>query len=95
MVEKARRAVNDPPPTVCSLCGKSFGFWDAVQDFTLDDSIGYGSRYDLCRLHLHLCCNCLDRLLDWLIPQCAHNPIEEFDENNNNESENKKWIKHL
>ena len=79
MEEKECRAVQDPPPTVCSMCGKAFGFWDAVQDFTLDEFIGYGSRYDLCRIKLHLCCNCLDRLLDWLLPQCVHNPIEAFD----------------
>ena len=37
MEEKECRAVQGPPPTVCSLCGKAFGFWDAVQDFTLDE----------------------------------------------------------
>ena len=85
MDQKERRAVQGPPPTACSLCGKPFGFWDTVQNFAVNDYIGYGSQYDLCRIRLHLCCRCLDRVLDWLVPQCVNNPMEEFDESDGEE----------
>ena len=83
MDKSERGAAQKQPLTVCSLCGKAFGFWDAVQDFSVDNYIGYGSKYDLCRIKLYLCCGCLDRVLDWLIPQCVHNPMEECDNTSN------------
>lgn len=66
-------------PIICSVCGKPFGFWDEQEDLCMDKFIGYGSKYDLCRIRLNLCCSCFDVILDWLIPQCVNSPISEFE----------------
>ena len=49
--------------------------WDMQEDFCLNRHIGYGSKYDYNFLQLNLCCDCFDRLLDHIIPQCKINPI--------------------
>lgn len=80
MKENANRTVDlsnqmkHPVPT-CSMCGNAFNFWDQNQDFRVDRCIGFGSRYDLCRLQLNLCIECFDKVLDWLLPQCKLNPL--------------------
>ena len=66
-------------PNICNRCGKTFDFWDNQENFNIDKYIGFGSRYDLNRIRLHLCCDCFDKLLDWLIPQCKYNPLSEYD----------------
>ena len=37
-----------------------------------------GSKYDLNRLKLNLCIDCFDKVLDFILPQCKTNPLEEY-----------------
>ena len=63
---------------ICNMCGKAFNVWDNRENFSIDHYIGYGSKYDLHRLQLNLCCECFDKAVDWIIPQCKHNPMSEY-----------------
>lgn len=51
---------------VCSLCGKTFDFWDEKQKFVLEHRVGYGSIYDGEYIRETLCCECLDELIEFL-----------------------------
>ena len=70
----------DYPQKVCNMCGKTFDFWDEQEKLCFDHQIGYGSAYDLHRIRLNLCCQCFDKVLNWILPQCKHNPMSEFQE---------------
>lgn len=62
---------------VCNLCGEDFDGWDEQEGFGFNHRMGYGSSYDGMLVDLDLCCNCMDRLLDHLIPKCKINPVVE------------------
>lgn len=68
----------DYPLKRCNVCGKAFDLWDNQEDFGFDYHIGYGSRHDMERIQLHLCCDCFDKTLDWLLPQCKINPMSSY-----------------
>ena len=68
----------DFEPTTCNMCGKVFDEWDYQENFCFDYHIGYGSKYDLNRLKLNLCIDCFDKVLDFILPQCKTNPLEEY-----------------
>ena len=59
----------------CHFCGKQFNFWDERQDFSFFRHVGYGSKYDRTDIALNLCCHCFDKVMDWLLPQCAVDPV--------------------
>lgn len=56
---------------VCNKCGKELDFWDIQEGYTIETRIGYGSKHDCCELSLHLCCECMDELID----SCEVSPI--------------------
>ena len=58
---------------VCNKCGKVFDMWDTQEDYTISTQIGYGSSYDGDHLNLHICCECMDKL----ISECIVSPIIE------------------
>lgn len=68
------------PTKVCNMCGKTFDLWDHQEDFCYDHHIGYGSAHDFEHMQLNLCCRCFDKVVDWILPQCKHNPITESTE---------------
>ena len=68
----------DYPIKCCNVCGKIFDFWDNQEDFCFERYIGYGSEYGMERIRLNLCCECFDKTLDWLLPQCVNNPMMEY-----------------
>ena len=68
------------PTKVCHMCGKTFDLWDHQEDFCFDHHIGYGSAHDFEHMQLNLCCQCFDKVIDWVLPQCKHNPITESTE---------------
>lgn len=68
----------DFKPTKCNMCGRLFDECDYEQNFSFNRLIGYGSKYDLTKINLNLCCDCFDKVLDWIIPQCKIDPLEEF-----------------
>ena len=55
----------------CNLCGKQLDELDLREDFTIHTTAGYGSKYDMSRIDLRLCCDCFDRLVD----ECALSPV--------------------
>lgn len=57
--------------TFCNMCGKPLDFWDVQEDFSLHRHLGYGTKNDGSVLDLHLCCDCLDKIVD----KCNISPI--------------------
>jgi hypothetical protein len=66
---------------ICNMCGKTFDIWDNQENFSFDHCIGYGSTHDLHRIKIDLCCQCFDKVVDWILPQCKHNPMSEYPTN--------------
>lgn len=57
---------------ICNHCGKELDIFDCQEDFTIHkQQIGYGSIHDGDNVHLQLCCDCFDKLVD----DCRVNPI--------------------
>ena len=46
-------------------------FWDIQEDNTIHKTAGYGSKYDEEEIELHICCDCMDKIID----QCKITPI--------------------
>ena len=38
--------------------------WDVQEDYTIHTRIGYGSKYDEEEIELHICCDCMDKIID-------------------------------
>ena len=57
----------------CNLCGKEFSQMDVYADFSDKRLLGYGTRFDGMRLDLHLCCACMEKLIE----NCAISPVYE------------------
>lgn len=55
----------------CNICGSKMDFWDIQEDFTIHTTAGYGSKYDEEEIELHICCDCMDRIIE----QCKITPI--------------------
>lgn len=58
---------------ICNVCGKTLDIWDLQEDFTIRRHLGYGTKHDGDRLHIQLCCECMEKLID----QCRVSPIHE------------------
>lgn len=56
----------------CNMCGKEFDEWDWIADNSIHKKIGYGSKYDFSEIHIDLCVDCMDKLIE----QCKINPID-------------------
>lgn len=59
----------------CTMCGNDFDMWDEQESFCFDHIVGYGSAHDGEKIHINLCCDCFDKILDNIIPKCKINPI--------------------
>ncbi len=68
------------PTKVCNMCDKTFDLWDNQENFCFDHHIGYGSAHDFEHIQLNLCCQCFDKVIDWILPQCRHNPMIAYQE---------------
>ncbi len=66
---------NELPIQTCNMCGKKFDEYDFQENCRFDHRFGYGSKYDFHHLDLNLCCKCTGKILDWLLPQCTHDPM--------------------
>lgn len=56
----------------CNICGKRMDDFDIQENFTIKKSIiGYGSSHDGDGLNLHICCDCIDKIID----KCMIDPI--------------------
>lgn len=49
--------------------------WDEQESRSIRDRFGYGSKHDGDYINLDLCCECFDKVIDWIVPQCKINPI--------------------
>ena len=60
--------------TVCNKCGKEFDVFDSQEDFSIvKPTLGYGTRYDGDGLELHLCCECMNDIIE----MCKASPVIE------------------
>ena len=55
----------------CNVCGKPLDIFDFQEEFRLQRSLGYGTKYDGEYLDIRLCCDCMDELID----KCVISPI--------------------
>lgn len=55
----------------CNLCGKQFDLWDIQEDFCIHKRLGFGTKYDGDVLHMYICCDCMDAIID----RCELSPI--------------------
>ena len=60
-------------PIVCNKCGNILDYWDTQEDFSIERSLGYGTKYDGDRLKIRLCCDCMEKLID----ECVVSPISD------------------
>ena len=60
-------------PIVCNKCGKELDLWDTQENFSIERSLGYGTKYDGDKLKIHLCCDCMEKLID----ECMVSPISD------------------
>lgn len=75
-VESSARFIADnDPPVFCTMCAKKLTVWDRQEKFSFDRLIGYGSRYDTSHIRFQFCCDCFDKFMDWMRPQCASDPV--------------------
>ena len=58
---------------ICNKCGRQIEYGDRFPGLSYEDKIGYGSKYDGCRIELDLCTDCLD----WLIDVCVIDPTDD------------------
>lgn len=68
----------DFQPIRCNICGKAFDSYDYHHDLCFDKCMGFGSVHDLERIRLNLCCDCFDKVLDRVLPQCKIDPISDW-----------------
>ena len=57
----------------CNICGKAFTDWDDAGNFSIERTLGFGTKHDGKRLSLHLCADCLEALID----NCAIDPTSD------------------
>lgn len=62
---------------ICNMCGKKFDMWDKSNGFSTSDQFGYGSKRDGDNIELDLCCDCMDKVVDYVVENCKINPITE------------------
>lgn len=61
----------------CNKCGKEFDLWDEQEAYSIyKEQLGYGTKYDGDELHLDLCCDCMERLID----ECVITPVLDADD---------------
>ena len=70
-IKKISKTYSSPPPGRCSMCGKTLDFLDTQQNLVIHKDMKYGSKYDLHTVHLQLCCECFDNLVD----SCKVSPV--------------------
>ena len=63
----------------CSMCNNPLDEWDLQEDFSFSRWIGYGSKYDLNKLDIQLCCTCFDKVLDFVLPKCKNKILQEYE----------------
>ena len=55
----------------CNMCGRKLDLIDLRCGFSLYERMGYGTKYDGDMLDLHLCCECIESLIE----ECVLSPI--------------------
>ena len=55
----------------CNKCGRKFDLIDKIADFRIEKRLGYGTPYDGDILDFHVCCKCMEELIN----ECTITPI--------------------
>ena len=61
---------------LCNICGNKMELHDIYADFTIHKQLGYGTEYDGDLLDLHICNDCMSKLIN----ECVVSPIIENEE---------------
>lgn len=61
---------------LCNICGTKMELHDIYADFTIHKLLGYGTEFDGDLLDLHICNDCMSKL----IHKCVVSPIIENEE---------------
>lgn len=64
---------------ICSMCNKELDYFDLQENFRFNHHFGYGSKYDLQKIDIVLCCDCMDKVLDKILPLFEKSPLEDYD----------------
>lgn len=56
---------------ICNKCGKTLNDLDMQENFSIHSQLGYGIKYDGCKLELDLCCKCMEQIIE----DCKISPI--------------------
>ena len=48
---------------ICNKCGKTLNDLDMQENFSIHSQLGYGMKYDGCKLELDLCCKCMEQII--------------------------------
>lgn len=59
---------------ICNCCGSELSTYD---DFSVNTTAGYGSKYDGLHIAFDLCGDCLDKMLDKMKSEFKISPIVE------------------
>ncbi len=70
---------------ICSMCGKEFDDLDIQENNHIVHCFGYGSKYDLNILDIHLCIDCFDKMIDTILPLFTNCPLRELEMYNNSD----------
>lgn len=65
-----KKSFNEVKPR-CNICGEELSEIDKVADFSIERLLGYGTVYDGEILDMHICCACMERLIN----SCAIDPV--------------------
>lgn len=79
------RVENKMDEAKCDMCGRKLKYWDCNQDFVLEHSFQYGSRYEMAYIKAHLCNDCMDKVFDNILPMFKKNPLKFVDIENDEE----------
>ena len=73
-----KERINMKKKIICTMCGKELDEFDIIEDLHFERYIGLGSRYDFNFFEADLCCKCLDKILDIILPMFKNNPLSEY-----------------
>ena len=59
---------------ICNICGKEMDDVDLRNNIRIDKCLGYGSKFDGEDIHLDICCDCLDKIIE----SCKVDPRAKF-----------------
>lgn len=51
--------------------------YNEQENFGLHYIVGYGPKYDCEVIDADFCCDCFDKIIDWIKPQCKYSIVKD------------------